>query len=292
MLSRCVANAGKSSFRGFRPGETAGAGCRIISGMPGNGKNFTLIAHRGFSSDAPENTFAAFDLALEHGFNNMETDVQLTSDGVPVIIHDDLLDRTTNGKGPVAAASFDTVKSLDAGAWFGPPANGVGRHGTGAYAGEKIPTLEELLERYAGRINLHLELKSREQELAERVAPLLEKYGWTTPKSAQSAGVSISSFDAAQLWRSKRIMPHLDHGFLLRRITKADCELAVGMGCAGIYPMAGGVTPKDVKMAQENGLAVRTWGVRSETDIRTAYASGASGTTVDWPLKAQQILAS
>jgi glycerophosphoryl diester phosphodiesterase len=260
--------------------------------MLGNGKNFTLIAHRGFSSDAPENTFAAFDLALEHGFNNIEADVQLTSDGVPVIIHDDLLDRTTTGIGAVAAASFDTVKLLDAGAWFGAPANGVGRLGTGAYAGEKIPTLEELLERYAGRINLHLELKSREQELAERVAPLLEKYGWVKPKSARSAGVSISSFDAAQLWRSKRIMPHLDHGFLLRRITKADCDLAVAMGCAGIYPMAGSVTARDITLAQEHGLFVRTWGVRTETDIRTAYESGASGTTVDWPLDAKQILVS
>ena len=222
----------------------------------------------------------------------METDVQLTSDGVPVIIHDDLLDRTTNGKGAVAAANFDTVKSLDAGSWFDPPADGVGRHGAGEYAGAHVPTLKELLERYAGRINLHLELKSREQELAEKVAPLLEKYGWTKPASADSAGVSISSFDAAQLWRSKRIMPHLDHGFLLRRITKGDCDLAVAMGCAGIYPMAGSVTSQDVKMAREHGLFVRTWGVRSETDIRTAYASGASGTTVDWPLKAQQILAS
>jgi glycerophosphoryl diester phosphodiesterase len=258
--------------------------------MPRKGRNFTLIAHRGFSSDAPENTFSAFDLALEHGFNNMETDVQLTSDGVPVIIHDDLLDRTTTGKGPVAAASFDTVNSLDAGAWFDPPAGGVGRHGAGVYAGEKIPTLEELLERYAGRVNLHLELKSREQELAEKVAPLLEKYGWTKPNSAQSAGVSISSFDAAQLWRSKKVMPHLDHGFLLRRITKTDCELAAAMGCSGIYPMAGSVTPQDVTLAKENGLFVRTWGVRTEADIRTAYASGASGTTVDWPLKARQIL--
>jgi glycerophosphoryl diester phosphodiesterase len=260
--------------------------------MTGKNKTFTLIAHRGFSSDAPENTFDAFDLALEHGFNNMETDVQLTSDGVPVIIHDDLLDRTTTGKGPVAAASLEYVKSQDAGSWFDAPTDGVGRHGSGSYSGASVPTLAELLERYAGRINLHLELKSREQELSEKVAKLLDEYGWTKPQSAESAGVSISSFDAAQLWRSKKTMPHLDHGFLLRSITTVDCELVNNIHGSGIYPMAGIVTADGVKLAQKHGLLVRTWGVRTEADLRTAYASGATGTTVDWPLKAQAILSS
>ena len=61
--------------------------------------DFVLIAHRGFSSKAPENTIAAFDLAIKHGFTNIELDVQLTADGKLVVIHDNLVDRTTNGKG-------------------------------------------------------------------------------------------------------------------------------------------------------------------------------------------------
>ena len=252
---------------------------------------FTLIAHRGFSSDAPENTYDAFDLAIEHGFNNIETDVQLTADGVAVLIHDDALDRTTNGNGPVAAASIAYVKSLDAGVWFEAPADGVGRHGPASYGESFVPTLEEFLARYQGKVNLHLELKSHEQGLSAKVARLLKEYGWGRPESPGEAGVSISSFDASQLWRSKNTMPQLDHGFLLRRITALDCELAISIGCSGIYPHAADVTPEDVRVATMEGLVVRTWGVRTEDDLRQAKASGAAGTTVDWPLRAQRIVA-
>ena len=258
--------------------------------QPVSNNHFTLIAHRGFSSDAPENTYDAFDLAIEHGFNNIETDVQLTADGVAVLIHDDSLGRTTSGKGSVAEGTIAYVKSLDAGVWFEAPADGVGHHGPASYGDSFVPTLEEFLERYHGKVNLHLELKSREQELSAKVATLLDEYNWVKPESPAGPGVSISSFDASQLWRSKNTMPHLDHGFLLRRITALDSELAVSLGCSGIYPRAAEVTPEDVQMANLNGLTVRTWGVQTENDLRRAMISGAAGTTVDWPLRALEIL--
>ena len=272
-------------------------GQQIIADMPRQSHppqpvgQFTLIAHRGFSSDAPENTYDAFDLAIEHSFNNIETDVQLTSDGVAVLVHDELLDRTTSGKGPVSSANIGYVKSLDAGVWFEAPADGVGRHGPASYGDSFVPTLEEFLERYQGKVNLHLELKSREQELSAKVAKLLDTYGWVRPESPDGPGVSISSFDASQLWRSKNTMPHLDHGFLLRRITALDSELAISIGCSGIYPNAANVALEDVRVATMEGLVVRTWGVRTEDDLRRAKDSGAAGTTVDWPLRAQRILA-
>jgi glycerophosphoryl diester phosphodiesterase len=253
-------------------------------------RSFTLIAHRGFSSDAPENTFDAFELALKHGFNNIETDVQLTADGTAVLIHDDMLDRTTSGKGPVAAASIAYVKSLDAGLWFEAPRDGVGNKGPASYGDTFVPTLEEFLERFLGRVNLHLELKSHEPELSQKVAALLDEYGWQRPESPESAGVTISSFDIEQLKRSKPLMPLLDHGYLLRQVTEADCELAKAAGCTGIYPNAATVEPADVALAREHGLFVRTWGVRSEEDLRRAFASGAAGTTVDWPLRAKTVL--
>jgi glycerophosphoryl diester phosphodiesterase len=252
---------------------------------------FTLIAHRGFSSDAPENTYDAFDLAIAHGFNNIETDVQLTADGVAVLIHDTALDRTTNGNGAVAQANIGYVKSLDAGVWFEAPVDGVGRHGPASYGDTFVPTLEEFLERYKGKVNLHLELKSFEQGLSAKVATLLDEYGWVRPESPDDPGVSISSFDASQIWRSKNTMPRLDHGFLLRHITALDSELAISIGCSGIYPLASDVTPEDVKVAEMEGLTVRTWGVRTEDDLLRTKASGAIATTADWPLRAQRILA-
>ena len=88
-------------------------------------KQFTLIAHRGASYDAPENTFEAFDLALEMGFDNIETDVQLSSDGRCVLIHDEFLDRTTGIQGLVAETSIAKIKSLNAGLWFEGPDDGA-----------------------------------------------------------------------------------------------------------------------------------------------------------------------
>jgi glycerophosphoryl diester phosphodiesterase len=253
-------------------------------------RSFTLIAHRGSSYDAPENTFDAFDLALQNGFTNMETDVQLTADGVLVLIHDDTLDRTTSGKGKVAEVGIAYVKSLDAGLWFEGPKDGAGRKGPASYGESFVPTLEEFLDRYHGKVGLHLELKSHEPELAPKVAALLEEYGWERPETPGGAGVTISSFDIEQLRRSKPLLPDLDHGHLLREITPEACETAKSAGCTGIYPHAATVEAADIELARRHGLIVRTWGVKSEADLRRAFDAGALGTTVDWPVRAKRVL--
>src|SRR5436309_6573418 len=80
---------------------------------------FMVIAHRGASSYAPENTFAAFDLAIRMGARHIELDVEATRDGHIVVIHDDTVDRTTDGSGPVAGHTLETLQALDAGSWFG-----------------------------------------------------------------------------------------------------------------------------------------------------------------------------
>jgi glycerophosphoryl diester phosphodiesterase len=96
-----------------------------------------VIAHRGASSYVPENTFAAFDLALQMGVRHIELDVQLTSDGHLVVIHDDTVDRTTNGSGLVTRHTLESLRGLDAGSWFGT-----------RFAGECIPLFDEVLARY------------------------------------------------------------------------------------------------------------------------------------------------
>src|SRR5712691_12051383 len=119
------------------------------SGTPfPSSQDFLIIAHRGASSYAPENTIAAFDLALQMGARHLELDVHLTCDDYLIVIHDDTLDRTTNGTGPVASQTLAALQTLDAGAWFGE-----------AFAGARIPTLADVLTRYHGRAYLHIELK-------------------------------------------------------------------------------------------------------------------------------------
>src|ERR1041384_3922045 len=107
---------------------------------------FMVIAHRGASSYAPENTFAAFDLALRMGVSHIELDVHFTSDGHIVVIHDDTVDRTTNGHGPVTSHTLSELQALDAGAWFG-----------AGFAGERIPLFAAVLKRYTGRVHVHTE---------------------------------------------------------------------------------------------------------------------------------------
>ncbi|HEX9075950.1 MAG TPA: glycerophosphodiester phosphodiesterase family protein, partial [Anaerolineae bacterium] len=94
-----------------------------------------IIAHRGASNWAPENTLAAFQRACALGADGIELDVTLTRDGVPVVIHDDTVDRTTNGKGAVAQMTLEEIRSLDAGSWY-----------SAEFRGEKIPTLAGVLQ--------------------------------------------------------------------------------------------------------------------------------------------------
>ena len=97
-----------------------------------------LIAHRGGAAEAPENTLGAFRRALDLGIRWFELDVQMTKDGALVVIHDETVDRTTNGTGPVSSFTFEEIRKLDAGSRFSPD-----------FAGEKIPTLREVLDRCA-----------------------------------------------------------------------------------------------------------------------------------------------
>src|SRR5882672_3455210 len=107
-----------------------------------------VIAHRGARASAPENTMAAFRRAYEDGAKWIEVDIKLTHDGIPIIMHDDTLDRTTDGKGPVADMLWDDMQKLEAGNWFGP-----------GFAGERVPRLSEVLHfvlEHNMRINMEL----------------------------------------------------------------------------------------------------------------------------------------
>ena len=126
-------------------------------------KVFNLIAHRGFSERSPENTIQSFDLALKEGFNNFEFDVQLTKDKIPVVIHDSDLIRTTGIKGIISEKKYSEIKSLNAKNNF--------QNLTGHF---RIPTLDEILIRYKDKAHLHLELKSRDQDLSEIVFNFLK----------------------------------------------------------------------------------------------------------------------
>jgi glycerophosphoryl diester phosphodiesterase len=139
------------------------------------------MAHRGWSGKAPENTMAAINLVLEEPkIEAIEIDVQLTKDGVPVVIHDFTLERTTNGTGFVGHHTYEELAALDAGSWFAP-----------AFQGEPIPMLEEVLEAVKGKCQLNIELKKpgdRYIGLEKKVVELIRQYD-------MQADVMITSFN-------------------------------------------------------------------------------------------------
>jgi glycerophosphoryl diester phosphodiesterase len=233
---------------------------------------FMAIAHRGASSYAPENTFAAFDLAIEMGARHLELDVHFSSDGHLVVIHDDTVDRTTDGSGPVTSRSLAALTELDAGAWFDP-----------RFKGERIPTLGAVLERYWGA-HLHVELKGHSAGLAQRAVDMIRSSGIAT-------NVTITSFQKAKLEETRAYAPELPTGWLVGEVSDAVVAQARAMGLTQLCPRAGAVTPELVSRLHAEGLVVRAWGVATEDLMRQVVTAGADGMTVNFPDKLLAYLA-
>ena len=236
---------------------------------------FGIVAHRGYSSKAPENTFSAFDLAIESNFNFIETDVQLTADNIPVIIHDDKIDRTSNGKGKVSDLKLNEIKSYDFGNWFDKK-----------YKDEKIPTLSEMLKKYSNRIHLVLELKSDQSSLTKQVSALIENEGWEKVAGnplSQVPGLTIISFHLEQVLRSIELLPVVRHGWLVTELTDTDIDIANKLGIQGIFPHAKLTSEHSVKYAKEKGLFVGVWGIENAEEVVMLKKIGVSVVTADWP---------
>ena len=159
------------------------------------GDGVTMVFHRGANRVAPENTLAAAVEALTHGRVFVELDVRASADGVPFVMHDVTVDRTTNGTGPIAEMAASEVNRLDAGAWFG-----------GAFAGEPVPRLEDMFDLIRGRGGLYVEIKSADpttvMDLAERHEMLGDCFFWSED-AAILDGLRADRRDAALMIRCK-----------------------------------------------------------------------------------------
>jgi glycerophosphoryl diester phosphodiesterase len=233
-----------------------------------------VIAHRGASAYAPENTFAAFDKALALGVPEAELDVHLSRDGHAVVMHDATVDRTTNGTGAVASLTLAQLKALDAGAWF-----------SAEFAGQRIPMLDEVLERYKGRLHLHIELKPKVQTLAERVAGLVRSHG-------MADSVTIISFHCGLIEHLRGYAPELATGLLVQRADETDARRAAVKGIRAVYARGDSLTAEAVRRLRGQGLAVFGWGVTGEAGMRRLIALGLDGIILDFPDKLVEYLGS
>ena len=271
----------------------------------GVAEGFLVIAHRGDQDAAPENTLEAFSAAVSSGFPHFEFDVQLSRDGVAVVIHDDLIDRTA-AEGFSGAVGELTLAELG----LVPLRNAEGQP-----EGCRIPTLRSLLEKFSGVAHLHLELKSTQVDLARVVHKELSETGWLEPIEERgmvvAPGVTITSFILEQLQASlplyeDRSKKRVRHMWLVSDATEEVVSTAVANDLAGICPTCavGDKSPsaalealtEQVERIRAEGLDCRCWGVggfgEGEGNLRRAVAAGAQGTTVDWPVRARALLAS
>ena len=234
--------------------------------------SFMNIAHRGASAYAPENTLAAFDKALDLGAGHVEFDVHFSADGHVVVIHDDTVDRTTNGSGDVASFALAQLKRLDAGSWFAVQ-----------FSGERIPALGELLERYKRKLHLHIEVKGRAEHLSEKTIDLVRSYGWVD-------SVTITSFQKERLDEALAYAPEIPAGWLAREVDESMIKQARRMGLAEICPHADFLDEELVEQLHQNGFMVRAWGVGDEEVMRRVVEAGADGMTINFPDKLDSYL--
>ncbi|HEX6309340.1 MAG TPA: glycerophosphodiester phosphodiesterase [Longimicrobiales bacterium] len=197
------------------------AGCNPPAAhVPVDGVVMLVIGHRGASGYAPEHTFASYDLALEQGADFIEQDLQMTSDGVLVVLHDDTLDRTTGGgcRGRVIDHPLARVQACDAGSWFNTAYPLRARPG---YAGARIPTLDEVFARYADRASFYIETKNPEEApgMEEALLALLDRYDLRAA-AARDWRVLIQSFSE----RSLRLIHELDPSLPLIQLLHARPE--------------------------------------------------------------------
>ena len=187
-----------------------------------------LIAHRGASADAPENTISAVALAARRGARWIETDVRLTADGGLVMIHDETLDRTTNGTGPVSDARFADIMTLDAGAWFAP-----------AFAGEPVPDLATFLRACLDHgLALQLELKltegSGQAEALVAAAVACLRAEWPIGER----GLFLSSFSERALALTARALPDVPRAYATEAVPDDPAGAIARTGCQILHVQA------------------------------------------------------
>ena len=245
-----------------------------------------IISHRGYSSQRPENTISSFDYSLEKGFPYIELDIHSTLDGILVVMHDETVDRTTNGIGEIKNLTFSEIENLDAGSWFDEK-----------FSFERVPTLEEILKRYAAKAHLFIEIKSEETNLMKSLRSLLIRYE-CLPLSQESyseanlalPGVTVISFVQDQIIRANEILPEVELGFLLMEPDDSTINFCLDNEVKGYFPYYGSLTEDIVSLAHSNGLYVGAWGMETPDDLGKLLNLGIDGVTVNWPESARKVL--
>ncbi len=238
-----------------------------------------LFAHRGSSAHAPENTLAAFELAVRQGADAIELDAKLTADGQVVVIHDQTVDRTTDGSGKVSDLTLAELRALDAGSHFDV-----------SFRGEPIPTLEEVFQAVGPVLYINVELTnyaSPTDPLPDKVAELVRKY-------QLEDRVLFSSFNPLALFRIQKLLPDSPAGLLAlpgRGGAWARSWLGRLVPHQSLHPEQGDVTPALIRRVHRSGRKIFVWTVNEPEVMRRMFAWEVDGIFTDDPVLARQVKA-
>ncbi len=230
-----------------------------------------ILAHRGDSACAPENTLPAFEQAFQKGADGAELDVKLTADGRVIVIHDPLVNRTTNGSGRVSAFTLEEIRKLDAGAWFDPKFSGV-----------KIPLLEEVFEAAGKDRLLNIELTNYatpRDGLAFRVCDLVKKH-------KMEERIIFSSFLPANLKIAARLLPQVPRGLLAMPGIAGAWARSFGFmfgDYQALHPHISDVSREQIQRIHRVGRRAHVWTVNAAEEALRLKHWGADGIFTDAP---------
>jgi glycerophosphoryl diester phosphodiesterase len=235
-----------------------------------------LVGHRGARGEAPENTVAGFEHALAVGVDALELDVRLCADGELVVVHDDTLDRTTDAGGPVAALTAPELARVDARGSFPVWPEPVG-----------VPTLGEVLDRFAGRTRLAIEVK---RDAPDRMARVVEQLVAMLRARRLGDRVLVTSFEPQALATARRLAPELPRAYIGAFDSPEYLGRAAELDCAQVdVPVATG-SAEVVRAAQALGMRVCGWLGNTPDTLRVLVGWGVDAITTDYPTMAAREL--
>ncbi|TDT60955.1 glycerophosphodiester phosphodiesterase [Fonticella tunisiensis] len=233
-------------------------------------------AHRGASGYYPENTMMAFEKAVEMGCTGIETDVHMTRDGVLVLIHDEMVNRTTNGIGFVKDYNYIDLSKLDAGSWF-----------SGEFKGAKIPTVEELLLFAKDKdIIINFEIKSGVIQYENIEQKLIE----TIYEHNMENRVILSSFNHYSLVKCKKISGEIKTGILYSEGLYKPEQYAKMVGADALHPHFYTLNRDIVKRIKKEGILINTYTVNDVSYMRYFIELGIDGIITNYPDKLNKII--
>jgi len=229
-----------------------------------------VIAHRGFSGAAPENTLAAVRAAIEVTADMVEIDVTLSADGHIVVIHDETLARTTDGTGEVARLTLAELQQLDAGSWFDP-----------SFAGEAIPTLDQVLAEVDGRVLLNIEIKSEAvpREVVSKVASAVREH-------AMVDQVVVSSFSPIALEEMRSLAPEIRTAVLYNTTFhqgRDAVDIVTGVGASVFNIKRQRLTRKMLRRCRQHDIPIGVYTVNEPRRMRRLVKKGLDAIFTDRP---------